>query len=164
MAGTTGTLTDSVVALLTSRESGINVRIGAIESGDGALKAIGIRYISAQNVSVEIAEKAGHAQYPALLVYCEKVQNLLKEKFRQFSGQVHLVIEVRHSQDKLDKIEQNTQMYADAVCALLDDSRGDWGDGAFYAGGYQVSYEPVVKGGKNFLQRAKVNFALEVSD
>jgi hypothetical protein len=75
-----------------------------------------------------------------------------------------MAIEVRHSQDKLDMIEQNTQTYVDAVCALLDDSRGDWGDGSFYAGGYQVNYEPVVKGGKNFLQRAKVNFALEVSD
>ena len=54
-------------------------------------------------------------------------------------------------------------MYVDAVCALLDDSRGDWGDGSFYGGGYAVAYEPVVKGGKNFLQRAKVNFDVEVS-
>jgi hypothetical protein len=51
----------------------------------------------------------------------------------------------------------------DAVCALLDDSRGDWGDGAFYAGGYEVNYETVARGGKNFLQRAKVGFDVEVS-
>jgi hypothetical protein len=55
-------------------------------------------------------------------------------------------------------------MYADAVIALLDDSSGDWGDGASYSGEYQVVYEPVVKGGKNFIQRAKINFALEVSE
>jgi hypothetical protein len=55
-------------------------------------------------------------------------------------------------------------MYVDAVCALLGDSRGDWGDGASYSGGYQVDYEPVVKGGKNFVQRAKVNFVLELSE
>lgn len=164
MAGTTGTLTASVVALLSSIETGINVRVAAIEAGDMSLKAIGIRSIVAQNVSVEIAESAGHAQYPALLVYCDKVQNLLTEKSRAFSGRVHLAIEVRHSQDKLALLEQHTHLYADAVCALLDDSRGDWGDGAFYTGGYLVNYEPVVKGGKNFLQRAKVNFALEVSD
>jgi hypothetical protein len=30
-------------------------------------------------------------------------------------------------------------------------------------GGYDVAYEPVVRGGKNFLQRAKVIFELEVS-
>ena len=51
----------------------------------------------------------------------------------------------------------------DAVCALLDDSRGDWGSGAFYTGGYDVSYEPIARGGKNFLQRAKVGFDVEVS-
>ena len=54
-------------------------------------------------------------------------------------------------------------MYVDAVCALLDDSRGDWGDGAFYAGGYEVAFEAVARGGKNFLQRAKVKFEVEVS-
>src|SRR5205823_3646059 len=114
-----------------------------------------IRSVAAQNVSLELAEKSGNPLYPALLVYCEKVENLLTEKFRKFSGRMHLSIEVRHTQDKLDTIGQNLQKYVDAVCALLDDSRGDFGDGAFYAGGYQVSYEPVVKGGKNFLQRAK---------
>jgi hypothetical protein len=117
----------------------------------------------ALNANVEIGEKTGHAQYPALLVYCDKISNLLKEKFRQFSGKAHLVVEVRYSQDRLDALETNTQACADAVCALLDDSRGDWGNGAFYSGGYDVSYEPVGRGGKNFLQRAKVGFEIQVS-
>ena len=101
--------------------------------------------------------------YPALLVYCDKMANSQKEKFRQFSGKAHVVVEVRHSQDRLDGIETKTQMYVDAVCALLDDSRGDWGGGSFYAGGYDVIYEPIARGGKNFLQRAKVGFEVEVS-
>jgi hypothetical protein len=96
-------------------------------------------------------------------VYCDKVSNSLKEKFRRFSGKAHVVVEVRHSQDRLETIETSLQMYVDAVCALLDDSRGDWGDGAFYTGGYDVVYEPVARGGKNFLQRAKVGFDVEVS-
>ena len=65
--------------------------------------------------------------------------------------------------DFLTSIDTDTQVYVDAVCALLDDARGDWGGGAFYAGGYDVSYEPVVRGGKNFLQRAKVGFEVEIS-
>jgi len=164
MAGITGTLTAQVMSLLTSTTSGVNARIGAMEADDVTLKAIGVRSIAAQNVSIEIAENSGVAHYPALLVYCDRVQNLMKEKFRQFSGKVHLVVEVRQTQEKLNMTEQNTEMYVDAVCALLDDSRGDWGDGASYTGGYQVDYEPVTKGGKNFVQRAKVNFALEVSE
>jgi len=164
MAGFSGTLTAQVIALLTSTKTGVNARITSIEANDSTVKGVGIRAIVSQNVSIAIAEASGQAQYPALLVYCDRVQNLLQEKFREFSGRVHVVIEVRHTQETLAGIEQNTEMYADAVCALLGEARGDWGDGASYSGGYQVDYEPVAMGGKNFVQQAKVSFALELSE
>jgi hypothetical protein len=163
MAGTTGTLTRTLVSMLESSTDGVNIRIGAIEQADTSLTAPGIRSIVALNASVEIGEKTGHAHYPALLVYCDKLANAMKEKFRQFSGRAHMVVEIRCSQDRLEGLESATQLYVDAVCALLDDSRGDWGGGSFYAGGYEVSYEPVGRGGKNFLQRARVGFDIEVS-
>jgi hypothetical protein len=164
MAGFTGTLTAQVVALLTSVTSGVNARIVSIEADDTTLKEVGIRSIVTQNVSAEIAEISGQAEYPALLVYCDTVQNLMREKSRDFSGRINLVIEIRCTQETLKRIESNTEMYVDAVCALLSDSRGTWGDGASYSGAYQVDYEPVVFGGKNFLQRAKVNFAVDLSE
>ena len=74
-----------------------------MEEADSSLQAVGIRTIVALNASVEISEKTGYVQYPALLVYCDKVSNTLKEKFRQFSGKAHMVVEVRHSQDELDR-------------------------------------------------------------
>jgi hypothetical protein len=163
MAGLSGMLTDTVVSMLASTTDGVSVRVGAIEQDDSSLQATGIRTIVALNASVDISEKTGYVQYPALLVYCDKLANTLVEKFRQFSGKAHMVVEVRHSQDTLDGIEASVQMFVDAVCAMLDDSRGDWGSGAFYSGGYEVSYEPVGRGGKNFLQRAKVGFNVEVS-
>jgi hypothetical protein len=163
MAGTTGTLTSAVVSMLSSATNGVNVRVGAIDQADPSLNAAEIRSIVALNANVEISEKTGHAHYPALLVYCDKSSNSLREKFRQFSGRAHVVVEVRHSQDRLDALEAGTQVYVDAVCAMLDDSRGDWGSGAFYTGGYDVSYEPIARGGKNFLQRAKVGVDVEVS-
>jgi len=164
MAGLIGTLTSGVVARLSSTEDGVSIRVGAMRvAGAAGEPSVGIGMILAQNASADISEKAGHAHYPALLVYCDKVSNSLKEKFRRFSGKAHVVVEVRHSQDRLETIETSLQMYVDAVCALLDDSRGDWGDGAFYTGGYDVVYEPVARGGKNFLQRAKVGFDVEVS-
>ena len=163
MAGLSGMLTSTVISMLTSTADGVNVRVEAIENADSTIQTIGIRTIIAQNASVDISEKTGHAHYPAVLVYCDKVSNTLREKFRQFSGKAHMVVEVRHSQDQLAAIETNLAAYVDAVCALLDDSRGDWGGGAIYAGGYEVSYEAVGRGGKNFLQRAKVGFDVEVS-
>lgn len=74
-----------------------------------------------------------------------------------------MVVEVRQSQDRLNAIETNLETLVDAVCALLDDARGDWGSGTFYTGGYEVSYDAVIRGGRNFLQRAKVGFNVEVS-
>jgi hypothetical protein len=163
MAGLSGTLAGTVVSMLASTTNGVNVRVGAIEKNAGSLAAVGIKTIVALNASVEISDKVGYVQYPALLVYCDKLSNTLKEKFRNFSGKAHVVVEVRHSQDTLPGLDSTVQVYADAVCALLDDSRGDWGSGLFYGGGYDVSFEPVGRGGRNFLQRAKVGFDVEVS-
>jgi hypothetical protein len=163
MAGLSGMLTSVVVSKLTSTVDGLNVRMAAIETADPSVQTIGIKTVVGQNASVDISEKTGHAHYPAVLVYCDKLSNTLKEKFRQFSGKAHMVVEVRHSQDQLTAIEANLSSYVDSVCALLDDSRGDWGGGAVYGGGYEVSYEAVARGGKNFLQRAKVGFDVEVS-
>lgn len=156
-------MTATVLSMLTSTTAGVNVRVDAIEQADATIQAPGIRTIVALNASVEISEKTERVQYPALLVYCDKLSNTLKEKFREFSGKAHAVVEIRCSQDTLDGIEASAQLYADAVCALLNDSRGDWGAGLYYSGGYEVSYEPVSRGGSNFLQRAKVGFDVEVS-
>ncbi|HTA42392.1 MAG TPA: hypothetical protein VK789_08095 [Bryobacteraceae bacterium] len=163
MPGLGGTLTTTVLSMLTSTTAGVNVRVGAIAQNQPGIPATGVRTIAALNASVDISEKTARMQYPALMVYCDKVSNTLKEKFRRFSGKAHTVVEIRHSQDVLDGIESNLETYVDAVCALLDDSRGDWGSGLFYSGGYEVSYEPVARGGSNFLQRAKVGFDVEVS-
>jgi len=163
MAGITGAVANVLVAKLTAEGNGINARVIAIQDADATLQAAGIRSIVTQNVSPDLSDKSGHIVYPALLVYCNKLSNQLKEKYRQFSGTGSFVIEVRQSQDQIDSIEATLQVYVDAVCALLDDSRGDWGGGNFYSGGYDVSYEAVTRGGKNFLQRAKVGFDVEIS-
>src|ERR1700692_1843673 len=99
MAGTTGTLTADVVSMLSSTTTGVNARVDTINQADPSVNAAAIGSIVALNASVEISEKTGHAHYPALLVYCDKFSNSLREKFRQVSGKAHVGVEVRHSQD-----------------------------------------------------------------
>jgi len=163
VAGISGTLTKAVVSKLTSTSQGVNIRIGAITRGDETLAPVAVKSVLAQNVSVDISDNTGHTHYPSILVYCDRLSNAMTEKFREFSGHARMNAEVRHSEDRIDRVQANLQTTVDAVCALLADSRGDWGNGAFYTGGYDVTYEPVVRGGRNFLQRAKVSFELEVS-
>lgn len=118
--------------------------------------------ISAQNIATDLAERTGAVRYPAVQVYCEKVVNGLKEKFRQFSGYAQMAVEVRHSQDRVDGLEGRVQLFVDAVLEALTTQKGDWGDGTSFLGGYEVAFGPVKHGGRNFLQTAKITFELEI--
>jgi hypothetical protein len=138
-------------------------KAAAILSGALVTTAFAAQQIVTQNTAPDLAEKTAGAQYPAIYVYCGKVNNLLREKFRTFSGEAQMVAEVRVSQDRLDGLEAQTQLFAEAVTGALDVKRGDWGDGMFFGGGYEIGYGPVKHGGRNFLQIAKVTFTVEVS-
>lgn len=127
------------------------------------LPSITPQQIIAQNVTPDVSEQSSVNNYPLVYIYCSKVVNLLREKFRTFSGETQMVVETRVSQDRLDQLETNLQAYVDAVTQVLDNSRGDWGDGVFFDGGYEVAFGGVKHGGRNFLQIAKVSFVLEIS-
>ena len=101
-------------------------------------------------------------KYPVVHVYSDRVRNLLTEKFRTFSGKVRTVAEVRVSQDRIEGLEDQLRLYVDAVTQVLDANRGSWGQGAFFTGGYEVNFDPVQHGGRNFLQIAKVSFEVDL--
>jgi hypothetical protein len=122
-----------------------------------------IAQVRAQNIGAELSERTGPVQYPSASVYCEKIANTLKEKFRTFSGSVQMAVELRHSQDKLEGLQDALEVYTDALTQVLHVGRGDCGDGMFYGGEYEVTYGPIKKGGKNYLQVAKVTFEIGVS-
>ena len=164
MAQTGSIVTAKVLSILTDANSGLNTSLSGISMNAGVnLSLLGGRQVLGQNVAAEVAEKTAGATYPAIHVYCDKVANTLREKFRTFSGKAHITIEARVSQDRLYGIEQEMQYYIDAVTQVLDASRGDWGQGMFYTGGYEVSFGPVKHGGRNFLQIGKVTFEVDIS-
>ena len=117
----------------------------------------------AQNAAAELVERSVAVKYPLVSVYCEKIVNDFREKFRSFSGSVEMAIEVRHSQDRLEGMEEALEAQTDAVTTALSSSRGDWGDGMFYGGGYEVSFGRMARGGRNFTQAAKITFEIGVS-
>jgi hypothetical protein len=164
MAWVGSTVTAQVVTLLGSQQ-GLNASISTLaQAGSISLAPVGQNQLLAQNVSIEIAERSTDVKYPSISVYCERIVNQLKEKFRNFSGKAAMVIEVRVSQDRLAGIESQLQMYVDAVTQVLDQNRGDWGEGMYYAGCYDAVIGPVKHGGQNFIQIGKVTFDVGVSD
>jgi hypothetical protein len=144
--------------------TGVNSGLAALTQGvaepPSLLDAAQVR---SQNVAADVAERGTTVQYPAVNVYCEKIVNSLVEKFRTFSGNVQMAMELRHSQDRLDGLQDALELYTDALTQVLNGGRGDWGDGMFYGGAYEVSFGPVKKGGKNYIQVAKVTFEIGVS-
>jgi hypothetical protein len=164
MAWVSSTVTAQVVTLLSAPE-GLNACVATLAQAENlSVPPIGESQIVAQNVSIELAERSMDVQYPAVNVYCDKIVNQLKEKFRNFSGKAVMTIEVRVSQDRLQGIEEQLQTYVDAATQVLDQNRGDWGEGMFYAGCYEAALGPVKNGGQNFIQVGKVTFDVGVSD
>ena len=119
--------------------------------------------IVSENIAFDMAEKTAGVTYPAVYVYCDKLSNGLREKFRTFSGTASMAVEIRVSHDQLERLARDLHLYAAAASAVLDSQRGDWDGGMFYTGGYEVMFGPVKRGGSNFLQSAKISFDVDVS-
>lgn len=158
-----GSSTQKVIGVLAA-DHGVPAAVEALVLQQGmSLPAIASHQIIARNVASDISEHSTSSKYPLVYVYCNKVVNELREKFRTFSGEAQMVVEARISDDRLDQIEINMHAYVDAITQVLNNSRGDWGGGAFFGGEYEVTFGGVKRGGRNFLQTAKITFALEIS-
>ena len=159
-----GTIATSRFLHLLQTPAGLSETLAAVAELQGlTLPAIGAKQILAQNVKQQLIERSLEVKYPTLLLYCEKITNDLREKFRTFSGKAHLTLEVRVSQDRLEGLAQQLDVYVDTVTRILDQNRGDWGDGMFYTGGYEAVFEEMAHGGRNFIQTGKIRFEVAVS-
>ena len=160
MATTLGkAITTQVIGLLNG-PGGVN---WSVATGGAAIAPLSAGQVRAQNVAPDMDDRSNVMQYPAVNVYCEKIVNNLAEKFRTFSGNVQVAIELRHSQDRLDGLQDALETYTDAILQVLNVNRGDWGGGMFYGGAYQVAFGAVKRGGRNFFQAAKITFEIGVS-
>ncbi|MEX2263564.1 MAG: hypothetical protein WD696_16525 [Bryobacteraceae bacterium] len=162
MAGIGIALTNKTVEVLES-PTGLSSAIANLAEAGLVLAPLAQSQLVTQNIAIELAERNLEARYPAVHVYCEKLVNVMKEKFRSFSGTAQMIIEVRVSQDRLDELGKVLQLYVDAVTQVLDGSRGDWGGGMYYTGGYEAVFGAVKRGGRNLIQSAKVGFEVQVS-
>jgi hypothetical protein len=153
-----------VVEFLTAPEAGLGPAVEQLARESGvALTPIPPAHVVNQNVAFELSERSQAVKYPVVHVYADRVRNLLTEKFRTFSGKIRTVAEVRVSQDRIEGMEEQLRLYVDAVTQVLDANRGSWGEGAFFTGGYEVGFDPVRHGGKNFLQIATVTIEVDLS-
>jgi hypothetical protein len=164
MAQTASITAQKVIEFLTATDTGLGPIVAALAANAGVeLAAIPPENVMHQNAPIALAERSQAVKYPVVHVYSDRVQNLLTEKFRTFSGKIRTVVEVRVSQDRIEGLEEQVRLYVDAVTQILDGNRGSWGQGMFFTGGYEVKFDPIQHGGRNFLQLAKVIFEVDLS-
>jgi hypothetical protein len=164
MAQSASVVAQVFAGFLSAPDTGVSNSVANLAADSGIpLSPIPAAYIVAQNMAIDIFEKSSVVKYPVVQIYSDRVRNLLTEKFRTFSGKVRTVAEIRVSQDRIEGLEDQLRLYADAVTQVLDANRGSWGQGAFYTGGYEITFDPVKQGGRNFLQVAKVTFEVDMS-
>ena len=101
--------------------------------------------------------------YPRVSIYCNKIVNKQQEKFRSLSGEVSVVSEVAITDNLLDDVQNALHFYVEAVTAILRRSIGDWGDGFFFSGEYEVAVQAPAPGGSGFVQSAKITCELGIS-
>ncbi len=159
-----GTIATSRLLQLLLTPAGLMENLAAVAEMQGlTLPPVGVKQVLTQNAAQELIERSLDVKYPTILLYCEKITNDLREKFRTFSGKAQMTLEVRVSQDRVEGLEKLLGIYVDTVTRILDQNRGDWGNGMFYTGGYEAIFGEMAHGGRNFIQTGKIKFEVVIS-
>jgi hypothetical protein len=157
----TANMATTLLASLLRGDDGINAAAGSLQL-DRAVPLIADHSIVEMQAAPDITEKSGSVKYPAIHVYCDRIANTLAEKFRRFSGTADLNIEIRVSHDRMEELQDQLRTYVAAVTNILEGNRGAWDSQTWYPGRYDVKFNPVRHGGRNYLQTASVQLQVHI--
>jgi hypothetical protein len=144
---------------------GVNAALAGIGSRDGVhLPTLSEQSVGIQNVLAEFADENLAVVYPAVYLYCDRMDNQQIEKFAKFSGPVFLVADVRVSQEHLTGLDQQLARYVEAVQAVLGAHFGKWTENVAYGGAHRVQFREIKLGGRNFLQTARVEMEVQAHE
>ncbi len=138
---------------LTALASACNTIIPAIPPGQVVLSS----------ASPDLGDKDIQLTYPRVCLYSAGLKNTQIEKFRSLSGSVLVAAEVWASGNLVNEVDQWIHFYVEALSNVLRSNIGDWGDGIFFSGMYDVQFQPPKAGGLGYVQSAKVTFSFNVS-
>jgi hypothetical protein len=128
-----------------------------------SVPTIGTAQVILSSAAANLADNNIQLSYPRVCIYSTGLKNNQLEKFRSFSGQVMVTAEIWASGDLVTDVDTWIHFYVESVAAILQRSIGDWGNGMFYAGAYDVQFQPPKTGGLGFVVSAKLSFTVNVS-
>ena len=129
----------------------------------GQVPPIPVSEIVVSSASPDLSDRNVQLTYPRICIYTSGLKNTQVEKFRAFSGSLTVVIEIWNSADFVNSSDTWIHVYTQCVAELLQKSTGDWGNGLFYSGSYDVQFSSPRPGGLGFVQFARLTANLGVS-
>lgn len=115
------------------------------------------------SVPPDLADKDIQLSYPRVCLYSNIVKNAQTEKFRSFSGAVGVVAEAWASANLVTQTDEWIHYYVEAITSLLRINVGDWGNGMFFSGRYDVKFQQPKAGGLGFVESAAITCSIEAS-
>ena len=139
---------------------GINDQLSAMSLSPSLPPVSTILNLSAP---LDVYEKTTSVKYPVAAIYCGRLRNTQMEKYRIFSGSAQLVVDLRVSGASAEDLETSLNSYVEAACEVLYNSRGAWSNIGTYSGAYDVKFQAMRLGGKQFTKSAQIEFDIQVS-
>jgi hypothetical protein len=154
---------NKLVQLLTANSALANtVQMISAAVGETA-PAISNSQIVVTTASADLADKNAQLTYPRVCIYSTQLKNTHAEKFRSFSGSIAVAVDVWFSAPLLDATGSGLHIFVEALTTILRANQGDWGDGFYFSGLYDVQLQAVKQGGFGFVESARVTCVLDVN-
>lgn len=152
------------VSNLLTINNALAVQIAAIAAScNQTVPTISAGQVLLSSASPDMGDKNLQLTYPRVCLYSSGLKNLQTEKFRTLSGTVAVVAEIWASGNLASDVDQWIHFYVESVTELLRANIGDWSDGIFFSGIYDVQFQQPKAGGLGFVESAKVTCNLNVS-
>lgn len=152
------------VADLLTTDNALQQQISALASSAN----IAVPFITPEQVVLSstvpaMGDKDLQLTYPRICLYTAVVKNTQVEKFRSLSGTVSVIADIWASGDLVSETDQWIHYYVEAMTDILRENIGDWGDGLFFSGMYDVQLQAPKVGGLGYVESATVTCVLNVS-
>jgi hypothetical protein len=148
---------------LLTLDSELQTVVHALATANGQLvPPIASSQILISSLTPDMADKNAQLTYPRVCVYCTQVKNTHQQKFRSFSGPITLAADIWFSANLLTATATGLHYYVQALASILQANQGDWGDGFYFSGLYDVQLQTAKAGGFGFVEMARITCALDV--
>jgi hypothetical protein len=152
------------VANLLTASNALQTQLGALAAAAGQpVPTVHSGQVVVTSATQDMGDKSMQLTYPRICLYASGLKNTRAEKALTLSGTVSVTGEVWASANLVQQADTWIHFYVEAFTLLLRQNAGDWGDGFFFSGVYEVAFQPPKTGGLGYVESAKVICALNVS-